>query len=1263
MKKRNQRRKSLGMALSQILILLISTVAISYALGAQIGFVSAAPTAGTSLASLKIGATFNFQGYSYKIVSATHIYRNDGANYYYNGVDCQQSSTEPTWTGWFYSPENSKSLTPAEKSSQSTNYCMTSDFLIAAEGAKLGFNQLCTVGQSDCETGLKCAELKSSGSAGGQNVCLWAEGQSCITDTTGNSCASGYCQYVATNSGNDQYLCEPSTTSTTTQTSTATVGFDGNCNSTKGSSNCEPGLQCAISPSSGAVTKPICLYGLDHSCTDLSGKNCASGVCQYSSESYTPVCTPSQANQVTAQSTPTSTPNPASGLSIGTLATAEELAGLSSTTVGITNMVNSCAQFISDATLGQLISCLQNAKKLAALQTSKQCVQITGPCTGPKDTSCCLKTPDGNPMSCQLKPGTKAEYTCQEGSTTDSVTYSKTKEAQIASQCREDNYDGWGNPTRCTEAESGQAMTCTVQGDCGIGYNCSKLQAGSPGTCVLKSGVGVTFNSASYISQTFGISNTDATAIYNECTKNWKSDGFVSLNYCVSELAGSSKANTKCTGNNPPSTFSCAGGNEKCVAGFAICPVESSNVKFSSYSEWVACNLQNKGASKPTDCGAEPTTTQADWQTCMDLRNKDTSICGPEPPATPTATTYSGTQAGLPASLLSKIPGIGSWFKTGVGFAVGHVIQGATTGAAAWAGLALLEQKLGWNNNQYLSAIPAAIGIGYAAGETALGISGAIGGKSKKAVAARSWGIGIGVGITAAVLVYLLANTQHVQKVVMFTCVPWQAPTGGSDCSKCGEDGLGCSQYQCQSLGQGCQILNQGQAGKEVCAWVNPKDTTPPTMQFWDILSNDYTYKPSTAVTPPATGVRINYTKSSNGAVQAYTPLTLGVQTNKPARCRMDLSNKDSYSQMQFLVDSGIFEYNHTINLAVPSLNESQMAQIAPGGTMNVYVRCKDANNNTDVASFVMQFDVQQGPDTQPPLIEGTNLGNNVPVYSGIDNTSVSLFVQDASGIAGCRWSHTDTAYGSMPNSSSLDCSNAINPNTGYYTCDGNLTGINDNSKNMFYFRCNDTKGNVDQSSYVLDLIGTQPLVITSASPNGTTIADSTNSVEIPITVKTAGGYNQGEATCYGKLNTTGDSGYTAFSSTDSYVSTTNLWLSGNPEMQYTYNIKCVDLGGNADYTNLTFSVETDKTAPQIVRVYKDNSNLVVVTDENATCKFDTVDCTYPFSGGTAMTNFMGTIHLTPWVASRTYYIKCEDVFGNRPAQNDCSATVAPSSI
>ena len=76
-----------------------------------------------------------------------------------------------------------------------------------------------------------------------------------------------------------------------------------------------------------------------------------------------------------------------------------------------------------------------------------------------------------------------------------------------------------------------------------------------------------------------------------------------------------------------------------------------------------------------------------------------------------------------------------------------------------------------------------------------------------------------------------------------------------------------------------------------------------------------------------------------------------------------------------------------------------------------------------------------------------------------------------------------------------------------------------------------------------------------------------------------------------------------------------------------------------------TFSVATDFQSPTVIRVYNENSQLKIVTDENAKCVYGTNDCNYDFSDGVALTTTDGIEHTTDWNTNDNYYIKCQDTF------------------
>ena len=48
-------------------------------------------------------------------------------------------------------------------------------------------------------------------------------------------------------------------------------------------------------------------------------------------------------------------------------------------------------------------------------------------------------------------------------------------------------------------------------------------------------------------------------------------------------------------------------------------------------------------------------------------------------------------------------------------------------------------------------------------------------------------------------------------------------------------------------------------------------------------------------------------------------------------------------------------------------------------------------------------------------------------------------------------------------------------------------------------------------------------------------------------------------------------------------------------------------------------------------------------------------------AAGTSMSTSDGITQSTAWVAGETYYIKCQDSFGNQPAPDSCSIVLSAS--
>jgi hypothetical protein len=349
------------------------------------------------------------------------------------------------------------------------------------------------------------------------------------------------------------------------------------------------------------------------------------------------------------------------------------------------------------------------------------------------------------------------------------------------------------------------------------------------------------------------------------------------------------------------------------------------------------------------------------------------------------------------------------------------------------------------------------------------------------------------------------------------------------------------------------------------------------------------------------------------------------------------------------------------MSLPGPSAFKAENITIENDGEFEMYVRCQDANGNSNKANFVFQFCVEKGPDTTPPLIVATNLINGMPIAYEQTELDLEVYVNEP---ATCKWSHRDQAYDALEQE--MVCSSSITEINAQmlYTCTTTLTGIKDRVTNDFYFRCKDkpvatSDRNVNAESYEFSVVGTQPLVISSVGPNAETIRDSTDSVKVTLEADTSAGFSEGDAICY--YSDTGETdSYVRFLDTDSYTHSQDLYLL---EGSYDYFIKCVDLGGNSDVREISFNVESDSNAPIVVRAYKEETHLKIITSEEAECVYDSVGCDYLFGDGIPLAVVEETEHYMDWNTQTTVYIKCQDGYGNQPLPDQCSITVRPFEV
>jgi hypothetical protein len=603
-------------------------------------------------------------------------------------------------------------------------------------------------------------------------------------------------------------------------------------------------------------------------------------------------------------------------------------------------------------------------------------------------------------------------------------------------------------------------------------------------------------------------------------------------------------------------------------------------------------------------------------------------------------------------------------FATNIKGSTGALIGNAVIAVGIWYVTYYLS-KWGGASEQFAQSLSWALAGGYGVGALSSIILSAAGVQLTPFLFAGFGGglIGLGVGALAFVLFYRDERVDSIQ----FTCYPWQPVTGGDYCSECNKGQFPCSEYKCKSLGANCDVVKIG-TDEEACFYNNSKDISAPIISAWkERLNEGYEYQPITTASGDK-GVIINYTKSSDGCIPAFTRLKYGVSLNELGRCKVDTNRTIDFSTMKQYTSYGYPAYNHSLLSVQGGLIESENEGVTTcpnNGNCEIHVRCEDMNGNSNTGTFVFKYCVQKGKDINAPEIELTDPLSGSFIEKGVTSQDINVYTDKP---ADCKWSHNDESYDSMPEI--MTCSQSItemNANM-LYKCNTTLTGLKDKTENKFYFNCKSYPKNNESDRYTMTknkeytLIGTESLVISSVSPNDTTIKDSTQSVNVTLRVKTSAGYDEGQAYCSFKNSSESDNTYILFANTNSYTHSQELWLD---EGSYKYTIKCCDiyeLAGNCDEEKIKFDVETDFEPPVVVRVYNDNTQLKIITNEKAECVYGTNSCSYEFIDGVKFTTINSKEHSTDWDTGNNFYIKCQDEFGTGPDYDECSIIARPFS-
>lgn len=510
-------------------------------------------------------------------------------------------------------------------------------------------------------------------------------------------------------------------------------------------------------------------------------------------------------------------------------------------------------------------------------------------------------------------------------------------------------------------------------------------------------------------------------------------------------------------------------------------------------------------------------------------------------------------------------------------------------------------------------------------GELATG--GAFGGGALGVIAAIAfWAVAAYIFIEILDLA-LPAKTKT--KTIAVSCMPWEQPDKTTDCEECDTGLAPCSEYRCRSLGEFCEIINEG-TENEKCTYIDPHDASSPVIRS---AQQDYRYR--------ETDLGYEITEE----IPPYTPITLAISTDEFAKCRFSFEQGIPYKQME--TEGAPFgeirwSKNHTLPLEISSELSEAYFELTNNREYNLYVKCIDKAKNDNEKDYNIRFKIKPGPDTMPPKIEITIPENNAYVPAHLDKIDLNIYLNEPSK---CKWSNSDTDYTSMINTfecveSSLDISSYL---YGTYECKTELP-IEQQTTNNYFFRCQDRSDNlnVNTQSYPYTLVSTIPLKITSVEPAG--MVYTANPV---LKVKTSEGADDGIAFC--GFSTKNDEIYNMipFLETNSTEHTQQLGplISG----VYKYYVGCMDKAGNIDKDSITFEVEADLTPPEVARIYKDvqQNVLVIELTEKSTCEYDFE--AFNYGSGIAMTGTNDFIHkasLDP--ENNIYFVICQDEYENQ---------------
>ncbi|MBT7280920.1 hypothetical protein HN840_01180, partial [archaeon] len=302
--------------------------------------------------------------------------------------------------------------------------------------------------------------------------------------------------------------------------------------------------------------------------------------------------------------------------------------------------------------------------------------------------------------------------------------------------------------------------------------------------------------------------------------------------------------------------------------------------------------------------------------------------------------------------------------------------------------------------------------------------------------------------------------------------------------------------------------------------------------------------------------------------------------------------------------------------------------------TQRFYVSCKNYCGEANIDFYLVEFETDEGEDIIPPVIQTIYPLDGELINSQSEEVELKIYLNE---YADCRYSENAyTDYDLMENDFTY-CDNSYGGESsglGYPVCYTNIDLTNESAN--LNILCKDTDGNAMTEPKLWGVTKTEPLLVSQTAPSGDLYYN-----DVTMQIYTTNGGDSGNSICSFKAE--GSSYYV-----DMENSNTNYHeqiFSDLSEGEYSYSISCEDDVGNEVETTVEFNVVVDRSASEISGLYYLGTTLYIITDESATCEYD--DESFSYGSGTETAGSASTDHTIAVESGGSYYINCEDEFGN----------------